>query len=90
MTRQWPARFAGLATLPVQDVGAAMAELERAVNALGLKGAEFDTVIMARPGMSRSSCHCSRPRKPWARSVLSSATPGQSGPGLHREVRPGQ
>jgi aminocarboxymuconate-semialdehyde decarboxylase len=45
MTRQWPARFAGLATLPVQDVGAAIDELERAVQVLGLKGAELDTVV---------------------------------------------
>jgi aminocarboxymuconate-semialdehyde decarboxylase len=45
MTRQWPQRFAGLATLPVQDVGAAIEELERAVNVLGLKGAELDTVV---------------------------------------------
>jgi len=45
MTRQWPQRFAGLATLPVQDVGAAVEELERAVQILGLKGAELDTVV---------------------------------------------
>jgi aminocarboxymuconate-semialdehyde decarboxylase len=45
MTRQWPQRFAGLATLPVQDVSAAVAELDRAVHALGLKGAELDTVV---------------------------------------------
>lgn len=45
MTRQWPERFAGLATLPVQDVKASIAELERAVNVLGLKGAELDTVV---------------------------------------------
>ena len=45
MTRQWPARFAGLATLPVPDVKAAIAELERAVTVLGLKGAELDTVV---------------------------------------------
>lgn len=45
MTRQWPQRFAGLATLPVQDVGASVDELERAVNVLGLKGAELDTVV---------------------------------------------
>jgi aminocarboxymuconate-semialdehyde decarboxylase len=45
MTRQWPARFAGLATLPVQDVKAAIDELERAVTVLGLKGAEVDTVV---------------------------------------------
>jgi aminocarboxymuconate-semialdehyde decarboxylase len=45
MVRQWPRRFAGLATLPMQDVDAAIAELERAVTVLGLKGAELDTVV---------------------------------------------
>src|SRR5882724_8386634 len=45
MTRQWPRRFAGLATLPLQDVGAAVDELERAVTVLGLKGAALDTVV---------------------------------------------
>jgi aminocarboxymuconate-semialdehyde decarboxylase len=45
MTKQWPERFAGLATLPVQDVSAAIDELERAVHVLGLKGAELDTVV---------------------------------------------
>src|SRR6266850_1226707 len=45
LTRQSPQRFAGLATLPVQDVKAAIDELERAVTVLGLKGAELDTVV---------------------------------------------
>ena len=45
MARQWPQRFAGLATLPVQDVTAAIDELERAVTVLGLKGAELDTLV---------------------------------------------
>jgi aminocarboxymuconate-semialdehyde decarboxylase len=45
MSRQWPQRFAGLATLPVQDVKAAIDELERAVTVLGLKGAELDTIV---------------------------------------------
>ena len=45
MTREHPSRFAGLATLPVQDVKAAIGELERAVTGLGLKGAELDTQV---------------------------------------------
>ena len=45
MVRAHPRRFAGLATLPVQDVPGAIAELERAVTVLGLKGAELDTVV---------------------------------------------
>jgi aminocarboxymuconate-semialdehyde decarboxylase len=45
MTKQSPTRFAGLATLPVQDVKLAIDELERAVTVLGLKGAELDTLV---------------------------------------------
>jgi aminocarboxymuconate-semialdehyde decarboxylase len=45
MTRRWPTRFAGLATLPMQDVQSAIEELERAVTRLGLKGAELDTHV---------------------------------------------
>jgi aminocarboxymuconate-semialdehyde decarboxylase len=45
MTRRWPTRFAGLATLPMQDTKAAIEELERAVSRLGLKGAELDTIV---------------------------------------------
>jgi aminocarboxymuconate-semialdehyde decarboxylase len=44
LARQWPRRFAGLATLPVQDVKAAIGELERALKQ-GLKGAELDTHV---------------------------------------------
>lgn len=43
--RERPARLAGLATLPVQDVKSAIAELERAVTRLGLKGAMLDTQV---------------------------------------------
>ena len=45
MVRQWPQRFAGLATLPMQDVDASIVELERSVKILGLKGAVLDTVV---------------------------------------------
>lgn len=45
MTKQWPQRFAGLATLPMQDVKSAIDELGRAVTQLGLKGAELDTHV---------------------------------------------
>lgn len=37
----YPERFYGLASLPVADVPAAVAELERAVSELGLKGAQL-------------------------------------------------
>ncbi len=47
MAKQRPDRFAGLATLPVQDVDASVRELERAVTDLGLKGAALDTVVNA-------------------------------------------
>lgn len=39
LTKDHPTRFAGLANLPMQDVTAAAAELERSMTELGLKGA---------------------------------------------------
>ena len=45
MTKEHPTRFAGFATLPMQDVKSAIDELERAVTRLGLKGAELDTHV---------------------------------------------
>ena len=45
MVRQQPKRFAGLATLPVQDVKSAIDELERAVTKQGLKGTTLDTNV---------------------------------------------
>ncbi len=48
MTKTWPDRFAGLATLPMQDVNAAVAELERVMVQLGFKGAMIDDKINGR------------------------------------------
>ncbi len=48
MVTQWPARFAGLATLPMQDVNAAIAELERVMVQLHFKGAMIDDHINGR------------------------------------------
>ncbi|MDH4150805.1 MAG: amidohydrolase [Betaproteobacteria bacterium] len=45
--RKGKGRLAGFATLPVQDTGLAIAELERAVTQLGLKGASLDTQVNA-------------------------------------------
>ncbi len=48
MTLDHPDRFAGLATLPMQDIPAAVAELERAVVQLGLKGAMINDQVNGR------------------------------------------
>src|SRR5215470_12213458 len=61
----WPAMFAGLATLPAQDVGAAIAELERAVTTLGLKGAELDTVMQGHTWDEPQFLPLLRPQKRW-------------------------
>lgn len=44
-----PTRFAGLTTLPMQDPGAAVAELQRSVSELGLKGAQIGPHIDGTP-----------------------------------------
>ena len=45
MMKSWPDRFSGLATLPMQDVPAAIAELERVMVNHGFKGAMIDDKI---------------------------------------------
>ena len=48
MTKTWPDRFAGLATLPMQDVKAAITELERVMVHLGFKGAMINDHVNRR------------------------------------------
>jgi aminocarboxymuconate-semialdehyde decarboxylase len=48
MITSWPDRFAGLATLPMQDVPAAIAELERVMIQLGFKGAMINDQVNGR------------------------------------------
>jgi aminocarboxymuconate-semialdehyde decarboxylase len=48
MAKSWPQRFAALATLPMQDVPAAIAELERVMVHLGFKGAMINDHINGR------------------------------------------
>lgn len=44
-----PARFRGMATVPIQDIGAAVTELERVVNEHGFRAVEIGTSIEGRP-----------------------------------------
>jgi aminocarboxymuconate-semialdehyde decarboxylase len=48
-----PTRFAGLATIPLQDVDLAASELERCVRELGLRGAQIGTHVDANPPSGR-------------------------------------
>ena len=49
LVRQWPDRFMGLGTLPMQDVNAAITELERSMTELGLKGAQINDHVNGLP-----------------------------------------
>jgi aminocarboxymuconate-semialdehyde decarboxylase len=53
IVRAHPKRFAGLATIPMQDPDLAAAELERCVRELGLRGAQIGTHVDANPHSGR-------------------------------------
>jgi aminocarboxymuconate-semialdehyde decarboxylase len=56
VVRAHPARFAGLATIPLQDADMAAAELERCVRELGLRGAEIGTHVDANSHCNQKEC----------------------------------
>jgi len=53
VVRAHPSRFAGLATIPLQDPEMAARELERCVSELGLRGAQIGTHVDANPHFGR-------------------------------------
>ena len=53
VVRNHPGRFAGLATIPLQDPDLAASELERCVRKLGLRGAQIGTHVDANPPSGR-------------------------------------
>ena len=53
VVRDHPTRFAGLATIPMQDPDLAATELERCVRDLGLRGAQIGTHVDANPHAGR-------------------------------------
>jgi len=53
VVRAHPTRFAGLATIPMQDPDLAARELERSVRELGLRGAQIGTHVDANPHFGR-------------------------------------
>ncbi len=54
VVRDHPTRFAGLATIPMQDPDLAASELERCVRDLGLRGAQIGTHVDANSHISRN------------------------------------
>src|SRR6266480_712407 len=53
VVRDYPKRFTGLATIPLQDPDLAAEELERCVREPGLRGAEIGTHVDANPHSGR-------------------------------------
>jgi aminocarboxymuconate-semialdehyde decarboxylase len=53
VVRDHPTRFAGLATIPLQDPDLAARELERCVRELGLRGAQIGTHVDSNPYSGR-------------------------------------
>lgn len=53
VVREHPAKFAGLATIPLQDPQMAAEELDRCVRELGLRGAQIGTHVDANPHFGR-------------------------------------
>jgi len=53
VVRDHPTRFAGLATIPMQDPDRAAQELERCLRELGLRGAQIATHVDANPHFGR-------------------------------------
>ena len=56
VVRKYPTRFAGLATLPLQDPQLAAGELERCVRELGLRGAQIGTHVDANEHCQGADC----------------------------------
>lgn len=54
VVRDHPARFAGLATIPMQDPDLAARELERCVRELGLRGVQIGTHVDANSHLGRN------------------------------------
>lgn len=54
VVRDHPARFTGLATIPMQDPDLAASELERSIRQLGLRGAQIGTHIDANSHFGRA------------------------------------
>jgi aminocarboxymuconate-semialdehyde decarboxylase len=56
VVREYPTRFAGLATIPLQDPQLAAGELERCVRELGLRGAQIGTHVDANEHCHGADC----------------------------------
>jgi aminocarboxymuconate-semialdehyde decarboxylase len=56
IVRDYPSRFAGLGTVPLQDVDLAARELERCMRELGLRGVEIGTHVDANDHCEERAC----------------------------------
>ncbi len=69
--RKYPDRFAGLTAFAPQNVRGAVAEIERGMTKLGLKGAVLNSTRRGAISTSRNSCRFSRRWRPMTRRFTS-------------------
>ena len=73
MVAERPDRLRGMATLPMQDVDAAIAELERVVKEHGFRSIELGCRVISAATTSAISPACRSTRRSWPRTSCSAA-----------------
>ena len=90
MTVDYPDRFKGFAQIPMQDVKAAIKELDHVMNNLGFVGAMINDTVNNRTYDDPEYLPCGRRRNKWAPSSSFISRAGHPGHPTAEPLPPGQ